>query len=126
MFALDTCVIIELSKNSGLKNRFCQWVKDKSAKLCVCESVIKECKREQTISTLEFLKTELNLNEVKDPENLDELSSNLTGLGEGELATIFLCEKQGTTIMTFDRKAIITCKLLGVLYLDFKEEFISK
>ena len=125
MYALDTCVIIELSKRPELFDPFCKWVENQKEKFVVCTQVVQECKREKTIAMFEQLKMKIALVEVPDLDGWAVFGSSMT-LGDGELSTIFFCREKQATMVSFDKKAVKTCKLFKVSVIDFEEEFIRK
>jgi len=125
VYAIDTCVIIELSKKPDILNSFCKWAEGRKERFIVCTQVMQECKREKTIAMLEQLKVKIALSEIADLDGWAEFGSSMT-LGDGELSTIFFCKEKQATMISFDKKAVRTCRLLKVSVIDFEEEFIHK
>ncbi len=126
MFAIDTCVIIELSKEPLLLEKFISWAKCQSGTFYVCESVVTECKREKTVETLTELKEQIPIAQIADPQDMDSFAESLTALGDGEIATLLFCKQNSKTAITFDKKAVNTCKLLSINFIDFKEKFMKR
>jgi len=123
--AIDTCIIIELSKKPELVEPFCKWAESQKDGFVVCTQVVRECKREKTIAMLDHLKARIAVAEVPDLDGWVEFGSSMT-LGDGELSTIYYCRQKKATVVTFDKKAIRTCQILKIEVVDFEEKFVRK